>query len=210
MLKVLIVDDHAIVRRGLRDILEPVSDMEVAGEAATGAEALEALEASHWDVVVLDISLPNASGLDILKSIKARRPELPVLVLTIHPEEQYAVRALQAGASGYVNKEAAPEELVTALRRIAAGSKYISSALAEKLASDLGGDMTVASHELLSNREFQVMCMIGAGKSIKEIAQKLHLSAKTVSTYRRRILDKMGMQSNADIIRHAVENKLAD
>ncbi len=209
-IKILIVDDHAIVREGLKQILEGVPGMAVTGEAGTGAEALKAIESQHWDVVVLDISLPNASGLDVLKQIKAQHPQIAVLVLTIHPEEQYAVRALQTGESGYLTKGAAPEELAAAIKKVARGGRYVSAALAEKLAFDLRPEVMAAPHEALSDREFQVLCLLGSGKSVTEIAGLLHLSKKTISTYRRHILEKMGMQSNADLIRYAIENRLAD
>ncbi len=208
--KILIVDDHAVVREGLKQILEGVSGMAVTGEAGTGAEALKAIESRRFDVVVLDISLPNASGIDILTQIKAEHPQIAVLVLSIHPEEQYAVRALQAGASGYLTKDTAPDELAAAIRKVAEGGRYVSAALAEKLAFDPGSDIKTAPHEALSKREFQVLCLIGSGKTVTETASLLHLSTKTVSTYRRHILEKMGMQSNADLIRYAIENRLVD
>ena len=210
MTKVLIVDDHAVVREGLKQILADAPDMVVVGEAAKGDEALEKIIAEHYDVVVLDISLPDMSGLEVLKQIKDLRPQLAVLILTIHPEEQYAVRVLQAGASGYMTKDTAPDELAAAIRKVAEGGRYVSAALAEKLAFDPGSDIKTAPHEALSKREFQVLCLIGSGKTVTETASLLHLSTKTVSTYRRHILEKMGMQSNADLIRYAIENRLVD
>ena len=210
MTKVLIVDDHAVVREGLKQILAEAPDTEVLSEAATGEEALEKVASEHYDVVILDISLPDTSGLEVLKQIKALRPQLAVLILTIHPEEQYAVRALQAGASGYMTKETAPDELAAAIRKVAQGGKYVSPTLAEKLAFGLGPKAKATPHETLSDREFQVLKMIASGKSIMAISEDLHLSKKTVSTYRRRILDKMGMETNAELIRYAIENGLVD
>jgi len=209
-IKILIVDDHAVVREGLKQILEGVSGMAVTGEAGTGAEALKAIESRRFDVVVLDISLPNASGIDILTRIRADHPQIAVLVLSIHPEEQYAARAIQAGASGYLTKDAAPDELAAAIRKVAWGGRYVSAALAEKLNLDPEPEAGLMPHKALSNREFQVLCLIGSGKTVTEIAGLLHLSTKTVSTYRRHILEKMGMQSNAELIRYAIENRLVD
>jgi len=210
MTKVLIVDDHAVVREGLKQILAEAPDTDVVSEAATGEEALEKVTSGHYDVVVLDISLPDMSGLEVLKQMKGLRPQLSVLILTIHPEEQYAVRVLQAGASGYMTKETAPDELAAAIKKVAAGGRYVSPTLAEKLAFGLGPAAKAAPHEALSDREFQVLKMIASGKSVMAISEDLRLSKKTVSTYRRRILDKMGMESNADLIRYAIENELVD
>lgn len=209
MTKVLIVDDHAVVREGLKQILAEAPSMEVLSETATGEEALEKIASEHCDVVVLDISLPDMSGLEVLKQIKSQHPQIGVLVLTIHPEEQYAVRVLQAGASGYMTKETAPDELVAAIQKIAQGGRYVSSTLAEKLAFDLGPEAKAALHEALSDREFRVLRMIASGKTITAISKELCISKKTVSTYRRRILDKMGMESNAELIRYAIVNELA-
>ncbi|MCD6282825.1 response regulator transcription factor [bacterium] len=210
MTKVLIVDDHAIVREGLKQILAEIPGMVVAGEATTGEEALETIESQYYDVVVLDISLPDMSGLEILKQIKARHPQLVVLMLTIHPEEQYAVRVLQAGASGYLTKDTAPDELAAAVKKVAEGGRYVSPTLAEKLAFDLGPKAKAAPHESLSDREFEVLVMMASGKNVTKISEELHLSKKTISTYRRRILDKMGMETNAELIRYAVENELVE
>ncbi len=210
MTKVLIVDDHAVVREGLKQILADAPDMVVVGEAAKGDEALEKIIAEHYDVVVLDISLPDMSGLEVLKQIKDLRPQLAVLILTIHPEEQYAVRVLQAGASGYMTKDTAPDELAAAVKKVAEGGRYVSSTLAEKLAFDLGPKAKAAPHEALSDREFEVLVMMASGKNVTKISEELHLSKKTISTYRRRILDKMGMETNAELIRYAVENGLVE
>lgn len=209
-MKILIVDDHAVIREGLKRILKGVPGMTVAGEANTGAEALELIKAQRWDVVVLDIGLPDASGLDILKRIKACRPEVAVIVLSVYPEEQYAVRTLQAGASGYMTKNTAPADLAAAIEKVASGGRYISDALAKKQTFNLEQKANAAPHEALSDREFQVLCLIGSGKTIVEIAGKLHLSTKTVCTHRRHVLEKMGMQSSAEIIRYVIKNRLAD
>lgn len=209
MIKILIVDDHPIVRRGLKQIVAEESDMIVAGEAQNAKEVLELIHKQKWDVVVLDITMPDRNGLEVLKQFKKERPKLPVLVLSIHSEEQYAVRVLKSGGAGFMNKEAAPEELVKAIRKVVAGGKYVSPPLAEKLAFDLEG-REKPLHENLSNREFQVMCMIASGMTVKEIAKKLFLSVKTVSTYRARILKKMKMKTNAEFTYYAVKNSLVD
>jgi two-component system invasion response regulator UvrY len=210
MYKILIADDHAVVRKGLKQILTETSDMIAAGEASTGQEVLDMLMKNEYDVVILDISMPGRSGLDIMKDLKNMKSSIPVLVLSIHPEEQYAVRALKAGASGYLTKESAPDELVVAVRKVAQGGKYVTTSLAEKLAFDLGKANEKPLHETLSDREFQVMCMIGSGKPVKEIAEELCLSIKTISTYRSRILEKTKMKNNAEITRYAIKNGLVD
>jgi DNA-binding NarL/FixJ family response regulator len=210
MINILIADDHAIVRKGLKQILAETSDMVVTGEASNGYEVLEKVRNGHFDVLLLDISMPGRSGLDILKELKAERPKLPVLVLSMYPEEQYAIRVLKAGASGYLTKESAPDELVVAMRKVAQGKKYVSPSLAEKLAFDLEMDTTKPLHEMLSDREYQVLCMIASGKTVGEIAENLSLSAKTISTYRARILDKMNMKNNAELTHYAIQNKLVD
>lgn len=208
MIKILIIDDHAIVREGLKQILVETPDLEVAGEANDGQEALERMRADHWDVVVLDISLPGANGLVVLQQIKNQFPEVPVLMLSIHAEEQYALRALKAGAAGYLTKETAPQELVTAIQKVAGGGKYVSPSLMEKMVSDLGKDLKKALHETLSDREFQVLCMIATGKGLTEIAEDLDLSVKTVSTHRTRMLKKMRLRNNAELIHYAIRNDL--
>jgi len=210
MIKILIADDHPIVREGLRQIIEIATDMVVTDEASNGEEVLEKIREDDFDVVILDISMPGRSGLDILKEVRRERPELSVLILSIHPEEQYGVRLLKAGASGYLTKESAPEELVIAIRIISKGRKYITSSLAERLALKLGDDFEGPLHESLSDREYEVMCMIAKGMTIKEIAEKLFLSVKTISTYRYRILGKMKMKSNAELIRYALKHGLVD
>ena len=210
MIKILVADDHAIVREGLKQIFSEISEMVISDEADNAQEVLNKILKNDYDMVLLDISMPGRSGLDILKDIKSIKPKLPVLILSMHPEEQYAVRVLKSGASGYLTKESASDELITAIRKVSLGGKYVSSALAEKLAFDLENDNEKPLHETLSNREFQVMCMIASGKVIKEIAEELLLSVKTVSTYRARILEKMKMKHNAEIIYYAIKNGLVD
>jgi two-component system, NarL family, invasion response regulator UvrY len=208
MIKVLIADDHAIVRKGLRQIVkEQAAYMEV-DEAADGQEVLEKIMAGEWDVLVLDISMPKRSGLDILQEVKHVKPNLPVLVLSVHPEEQYAIRVLKAGAAGYMNKDCALDELVRGIQKVVGGGKYVSPTLAEKLAFDLSGQNNRLPHESLSDREFSVLLLIGAGKSVSEIATELSLSVKTVSTYRARVLEKLSFHSNADLIRYVIDNSL--
>jgi len=210
MIKILIADDHPVVRKGLREIIDETSDMEVADEASNGQEVLAKVFKKDFDVVLLDISMPGRSGLDILKELKSQLPKLAVLVLSIHPEEQYAVQVLKAGASGYLTKKSAPEELVTALRKVSAGGKYVSPSLAEKLASALETGIEKPPHETLSAREYEVMRKIALGKTVTEIARELFLSPKTISTYRSRILEKIGIKNNSELIRYAIKNRLVD
>ena len=208
MLKILIADDHPILRQGIKQIIEEAPDMEVTGEASNGAEVLTKVYNNSFDIIVLDITMPGRSGLEALKQLKKEKPKTPVIILSMHPEEQYAVRALKAGASGYLTKASAPEELVTAIRKVAQGGKYISATLAEILASDLGADSKKQPHETLSNREYQVLCMISSGKTLTGIAEELCLSIKTIGTYRARILAKMNMKNNAELIHYAFKNQL--
>jgi len=208
MLKILIADDHAIVRQGLKQMVTETQDMVVAGEASNGQELLNKIKEEDYDVVVLDITMPGRNGVDVLRQLRSERPQLPVLMLSIHPEEQYALRALKAGASGYLTKESAPDELVAAIRKVSWGGKYVSSSLAEKLAFELETGHEQAPHEALSDREYQVMCMIASGKTVMEIAQELSLSEKTISTYRSRILEKMKMKNNAELTYYAIKNQL--
>jgi two-component system invasion response regulator UvrY len=210
MIRALIADDHAVVRQGLKQILGDTPEMVVAGEATNGQEVLDKIRAETWDVVVLDISLPDRSGLDILKQLRSERPKLPVLVLSMHSEDQYAMRVLKAGASGYLTKDSAPDELVKAIRKVVSGGRYVSSFLAEKLAFEIGTDSSRLPHETLSDREFQVLRLIAAGKSVTEIAAELYLSVKTVSTYRARVLQKMNLGTNAELIHYAMQNHLID
>jgi len=209
-MKVLIVDDHPVVRMGIKQILADEPDIATTMEATSVSEMMEYVRQEDWSVIVLDITLPDRSGLEALKDVKAMRPELPVLILSMHPEDQYAVRVLKAGASGYVTKESAADELAKALRKVVGGGRYISSALAEKLAIAVGGDYDKPLHETLSDREFQVMFLIASGKKPAEIADELLLSVKTVSTYRTRVLEKMHMANNAELTYYAVKNSLIE
>jgi DNA-binding NarL/FixJ family response regulator len=211
IVRVLITDDHAVVRRGLEQILADAYEDIVFGEATNAEQAIELVEHGDWDVVILDISMPGRSGLDALKEIKKLRPAIPVLILSIHPEDQYARRVLKAGASGYMTKESAPEELVNAINKVVSGGKYVSAALAEKLAVDLEIDDTgMLPHKRLSDREYEVLLLIASGHTISEIADKLALSVKTISTYRTRILEKTNLKSNADLVRYAIQNGLVE
>ncbi|MCZ6624105.1 MAG: response regulator transcription factor [Deltaproteobacteria bacterium] len=208
MIKILIADDHPVVRRGLRQILGEESDMTVLGEATTSPEVLTKVRQQHYDLVLLDITLPGRGGLEVLKELKHDYPKLPVLILSMHPEDQFGARVLKAGAAGYMTKESAPEILVNAIRKVHGGGKYVSPSLAEKLAFDLEIDTNRPLHERLSDREYQVMCMIASGKTVSEVAKELSLSVKTISTHRARILEKMKMRTNAQLTHYAVKNQL--
>lgn len=208
MIHLLIVDDHAVVRRGLRQILQDEPGLAVQAEAADGHEALEAVRARSFDVVVLDVSMPGRNGLEVLEEIRRARPSLPVLILSVHPEEQLALRLLKAGAAGYVSKDSAPEELVTAIRRVAKGGKYMSPTLADRLVEHLQAPAAEPRHESLSDREFEVLLALAGGQRIKEIAAHHNLSVKTVSTYRARVLRKLGVQSNAELTLYAARQGL--
>jgi two-component system, NarL family, invasion response regulator UvrY len=208
MTRILIVDDHAILRRGLRALLSDAFARAEFGEASNAEQALEQLGKKGWDVALLDISLPGKNGLDLLKELRVARPRLPVLVLSVHPEDQFAIRALKAGAGGYMTKETAPEELVKAIHKILAGGQYVSPTLAERLALRVRKDFTRMPHEMLSDREYDVMCRIASGKTVTEIAGELSLSVKTISTYRARILEKLGVKNSAQISRYAIRNQL--
>jgi two-component system invasion response regulator UvrY len=210
MLRILIADDHPIVRQGLGQLIAKTTDMVVADEARNGLEVLNKARESHCDVVLLDISMPGLHGLDIIRQLKKESPKLPILILSMHSEGQYAVRAFRAGASGYLTKQSAPDELLAAIRKVSMGGKYVSSSLAEKLASDLEIGAGKLPHETLSNREYQVMLMIAAGKTVAEIAEVLSLSVQTISTYRSRILQKMQMKNNVEVANYAVGNQLLD
>lgn len=210
MTRILVVDDHEVVREGLKQIISRSRDMVVADEAGNGAEALEKVQRKNYDVVVLDISMPDRSGLDVLKEIKSQKPELAVLMLTVHPEGQYAVRTLRAGASGYLTKKSVSKELVEAIRKVSSGGRYITASLAERLAFGLGSDSEKPLHETLSDREYEVMCKLASGKTVKEIAEELSLSPLTVSTHRSRIMEKMGMKNNVELALYAIRNELID
>jgi two-component system invasion response regulator UvrY len=208
MVRILIADDHPIVREGLKQIVSETPDMVLAGEASNGDQVVEQVERGVADVVVLDISMPGESGLDVLKKLRARYPRLPILMLSVHSEDQYAIRSLRAGASGYLTKESLSGELLTAIRRVAQGRRYVSEELAERLVLRLDNDLQKPLHEDLSDREYQVMRMVASGKALKQIAAELGLSPKTVSTYRARVLEKMGVHSNADLVRYALQHGL--
>jgi two-component system invasion response regulator UvrY len=206
MLRILIADDHPIVRRGLKQILHDEPDISIVGEAKSSDEVFELIRAQNWDAVILDITMPGRGGLDTLEELKRQHPDLPVLILSMHPEDQYAARAFKAGAAGYMTKESAPDELVKAIRKITRGGRYVSEAFAEKLVATMGAEPP--SHDNLSAREYQVMLMIASGKTLSQIAVEMALSIKTISTYRTRILEKMRMTSNAEITHYAVKNGL--
>ncbi|MGD2096072.1 MAG: response regulator transcription factor [Desulfobacterales bacterium] len=210
MTKIIIADDHPIVRAGMKQIISEASNLVVADEADDGRKLLSKIREEHFDVVILDITMPHMDGLDVLKQLKIEKPRLPVIVLSVHPEDQYAVRVLKAGAAGYITKASAPDELINAIRKVCRGGKYISPSIAEKLAFQLDVDFKEMPHEALSDREYQVLCLLASGKTVTEIADELALSVKTVSTYRARILEKMDMKNNAELIHYAVQNKLVD
>jgi len=210
VIKILIADDHAILRRGLKEILVRELEGAIFGEAGNAQQVVTRVQSQVWDLIILDINMPGRSGFDLLGDLRQLRPELPVLVLSVHSEDQYAKRALRAGAAGYLNKETAPKELVKAVRKVLAGGRYVSEAFAEKLAMDLGAEVVPVPHEKLSAREFEVMRMIGSGKTIGQIAGELHLGVTTVSTHRARILKKMGMANNAELMRYVLANRLID
>jgi two-component system invasion response regulator UvrY len=209
-MKILITDDHAVLRRGLKQILEDGFGKIQFGDAANAGEAIAQVAREHWDLVVMDITMPGRSGLDALKEIKTLKPNMRVIVLSVHSEDQFAVRVLKAGASGFLNKDSAPEELVKAVRKVLGGGRYVSASLAEKLAMKLDKPGDQLPHQTLSDREFQVLRMIGSGKTVSEIAQDLSLSVKTVSTYRSRILEKMNLNTNAELTRYSFEHKLVE
>jgi len=209
-IRVFIADDHAIVRAGLKQILAEEGDIVVAGEAETGLDATRLLGKARPHVMLLDISLPDRNGIEVLKQIKKDKPELAVLMLSMHREDQYAIRALKAGAAGYLTKQSAPRELVTAIRQVAGGQKYVSAALAQTLASQVGADHEAQAHEALSDREYQTLTMIASGRTVSEIAQELSLSVKTISEYRARLLVKMQLKTSAELTTYAIRNGLVD
>ncbi|HTS76401.1 MAG TPA: response regulator transcription factor [Bryobacteraceae bacterium] len=210
MIRVLVADDHPLLRSGLKHVLSQEPDLLLAGEAEDSEQVLARLAEPGWDVVILDITMPGRGGLECLREIRRLHPEVPVLVLSMHPEEQFAVRAIKSGASGYLNKTNAANEVVSAIRKIVTGKKYVSANLAEMLANALDSDTDRAPHESLSDREFQVMCKIASGKTVSQIAAEITLSVKTVSTYRARVLEKMSMRNNAELTRYAIQRNLVN
>jgi two-component system, NarL family, invasion response regulator UvrY len=210
MIKVLIADDHALIRKGLKQLLDDTDDMRVIGEAENGMQAIHMVDESAYDVVLLDISMPDKHGVDVLKQLKINHPQLPVLMLSMHPEEQYALRSMKAGAAGYLNKQSAPLQLVTAIRQVASGKKYISTELAEQLANGLSQGYQELLHQTLSNREYQTLCLMASGKKLSEMAEIMTLSPKTVSVYRSRLLEKMKLKNNAEAIHYAISNHLIE
>ena len=210
MIRLLIADDHPIVREGLKRLVADCPDMQLVGEAADGTEMLAKTESVGVDVLLLDVSMPGPGFLETMHRLRAELPGVRVLVLSVHPEDLYAVRALRAGAAGYVTKEHSPEELAEAIRRVYQGRRYVSPSLAERLAVELSPDAEKPPHQRLSDREYQVLCRIGAGKGVNEIASELAVSPKTVSTYRTRVIEKMQLSTNADLIRYAIEHKLVE
>jgi two-component system invasion response regulator UvrY len=210
LLKIALCDDHPIFRQGLRTVLDQQSDIRVVEEAGSGAELLRQVEGKHLDVIVLDISLPDMNGLDVIKALQAAGCRAGVLVLSMHPEGHYARRVLKAGASGYLQKDSPPEELIGAIRKIARGGRYITSGVADSLVLDLEGKTDAPPHDVLSDREYQVLCLLAAGKGVKEIAAELSLSAPTVSTYRARIYEKLGISSTAGLVRYALQHGIIE
>jgi DNA-binding NarL/FixJ family response regulator len=210
MINVLIADDHTLIRKGLKQILDDTEDMRVAGEAETGMQAIQMAQKSPFDMVLLDISLPDKNGIDVLKQLKLNNPDVPVLMLSMHAEDQYAVRSMKAGAAGYLNKQSAPSQLVTAIRTVASGKKYISGELAEQLANGISQGFQELRHQTLSDREYQTLCLMASGKKLSEMAKIMSLSAKTVSVYRARLLEKMNLKTNAEAIHYAISNHLIE
>ena len=208
MKQILIVDDHAVVRGGLRQFLANTNDLEIAAEAATGTDALAAIPSGNWDLVLLDMSLPDINGLEVLKRIKRMRPNLPVLIFSMFSEAEFAIPALDAGASGYLNKDSPPHQILTAIRTVVDGARYVSPTLAELLLSGVTSCNAKAPHETLSRREMEVLLLLSKGVTLTGIGDSIHVSVKTVSTYRARILEKLGMQSNAELTRYVLQHKL--
>ena len=210
MIDVLVIDDHALIRKGMKQILDDTSDIRVTGEAESGMQAIKMVRENKYDMALLDITLPDKYGIDVLRQLKLQCPSLPVLILSMHPDEQYAMRSIRAGAAGYMNKQSAPSQLVTAIRQVASGRKYISGELAEQLANEMTNDKQEVTHQILSNREYQTLCLMAAGKSLSEMADIMSLSAKTVSVYRARMLEKMKLKNNAEAVRYAIDHHLIE
>lgn len=210
MTKILVVDDHALIRKGITQLLKDSDGIQVAGEAETGIQAINMMRKNHFDLVLLDISLPDKHGMDVLKQLKSEQPGIKIIVLSMYPEDQYGMRTLKAGAMGYINKQSAPEKLVGAIRHVISGKKYISEALSEQLLNNLIGESQDLMHQSLSNREYQTLCLMSSGKSLTEISEVMKLSPKTVSVYRARMLEKMGFKNNAEAVHYAIAHHLVD
>lgn len=210
MIDILVVDDHALIRKGLKMLLEESPDFQVKGEAETGMQAVRMVRDQRYDLVLLDISLPDKHGMDVLKQLKAEQPDIKIIVLSMYPEDQYGVRALKAGAVGYINKQSAPDKLVGAIQQVISGKKYISETLAEQLLSNLIGESQDLLHQSLSNREYQTLCLMSSGNSLTEISEIMMLSPKTVSVYRARMLEKMNFKNNAEAVHYAIAHHLVD
>ena len=210
MIKILVVDDHALIRKGIKQLLEDIDGMQVTGEAETGMQAINMMRKDRFDLVLLDISLPDKHGMDVLKQLRSEKPDIKIIVLSMYPEDQYGVRTLKAGAMGYINKQSAPEKLVGAIRHVGSGKKYISEVLAEQLLNNLIGESQDLLHQSLSNREYQTLCLMSSGNSLTEISEVMRLSPKTVSVYRARMLEKMGFKNNAEAIHYAIAYHLVD
>jgi two-component system invasion response regulator UvrY len=208
MLRILIVDDHAVIRKGLKQILLEAFPDVLIGEAIDAEDVLTKTIADEWDIIISDLSMPGRSGLDVVQDIKQRHPKTPVLILSIHPEEQYAIRALKSGAVGYMSKDVATDELVIAIKKVLSGKKYISPAIADKLAEAVSIDSSIPLHELLSNREYEIFILLAKGNQVSDIAEQLSLGVTTISTYRTRVLTKLQMSNNADLIRYAIDHQL--
>ena len=211
MIDVLVVDDHALIRKGLKQILEDTHDIRVTGEAETGMQAITMAHENRYDIILLDITLPDKYGIDILRQLKLQCSTMPILILSMHPEERFAMRSIKAGAAGYLSKQSAPAQLVTAIRQVASGRKYISVELAEQMVNELTHDgLHEASHKILSNREYQTLCLMASGKTLSEMAEIMSVSAKTVSVYRARMLEKMRLKNNAEAVRYAINHHLIE
>lgn len=210
MISILVVDDHALIRKGLKQLLDDTEDIRVTGEAETGMQALHMAHNHSYDLVLLDIALPDKNGIDVLKQLKQEQPDIKVIVLSMYPEDQYGVRSLKAGASGYLNKQSAPDQLIGAIRQVLSGKKYIGEIMAEQLLNSMIGNSEELMHQTLSNREYQTLCLIASGKTLSEIAESMTLSPKTVSVYRARMLEKMGFKNNAEAIHYAISYHLVD
>ncbi|HEX5337430.1 MAG TPA: response regulator transcription factor [Gallionella sp.] len=210
MINILVADDHSLIRKGLKMLLEDSPDYRITGEAESGMQAIKMVREEHYDLVLLDISLPDKHGIDVLKQLKTEAPDLKVIVLSMYPEDLFGVRALKAGAVGYINKQSAPEKLISAIQHVMSGKKYISETLAEQLLSNVIGEAQEHQHQSLSNREYQTLCLMASGKSLTEISEIMLLSPKTVSVYRARMLEKMGFKNNAEAIHYAIKHHLVD